>query len=164
MADYSWNGHVLTVDFETEGLSHITVDVETLSDSIKTAARDFGVQVALRNATAGKMQDEPALAHKLMTAKLALFVAGTWAEEREGKAKVVLSAEEKAVIIGDVLVKAKQAKGDKRTPAEILAAFGALPAEQQSAAIASLQKLIDKRFNAALRDKKSAAKVDPGNW
>lgn len=164
MAKYIWNDHVLTVDFETEGLSHIVVDVDKLPEAVQTAGRDFGVQVGLRNSTAGKMQDEPAEAHKLMTAKLKLYSAGTWVAEGEAKAKIVLSDGEKDAIIGDVIIKAKQAKGDKRTPVEILEAFTALPPEQKSAAIASLRKLIDKRFAAALRDRKSAAKADPGNW
>lgn len=163
MATYVWKGNVLTIDFEDKAFEPVVVDVSELSSDVQDAALRFGVQVALRNSTAGKM-DDLTEGYKALKAKLAVFTAGVWTEAKEAKAAAALTDEEKAVIVADVIVKAKQAKGDKRTPTEIMQAFGGLPEEQRKAAVASLQKLIDKRFKAALRDRKAAAKADAGSW
>jgi len=165
MAKYQWKQgtNVLAIDFEDSNYPVVEVDLADLHETVQDAAMRFGLKTALRNATAGKM-DDLAEAYKALCAKAAVFKSGVWAEEREGAEKPSLSDEDKARIIASMIVKAKQARGDKRTADQIMTAFAALDEVAQKAAIASMQKAIDKRFKAELRDRKAAKKLDAGNW
>lgn len=162
MAKYQWNdaGSKLTITLDdAEGAQpDVVMDMDSLSESVVQAAARFGMQTALRNSTAGKM-DDLADARKALIAKATVFNAGVWAETKEQKAKAELTEAEQADVIADVIVQAKQAKGDKRAKAEILAAFGALDAAKQKAAIESVQKLIDKALKTKLKQKREAAKA-----
>lgn len=156
MAKYETSGKVLSIDLE-DGKDKIVVDVASLAQAVQDAALMFGVRTVLRNTTAGKM-DEPEKARTAMLARVALFTSGKWESETTSAAAVELSDEERSKIVGDVIVLAKKAKGDTRSPGDILRAFNGLPEAQRGAAVASLQKMIDKKLKDALRQKRTMAK------
>lgn len=156
MSDYIVAGSVITIDLE-DGQDKIIVDVNSFKPEVQDAGKMFGFKTVLRNTTAGKM-DEPPKARAAMLARIKLFQDGMWESEATARAAVELSDEERGKVIGDVIVLAKKAKGDARSPGDILRAFNALPEEQRSAAVASLQKMIDKKLKDALRQKRTMAK------
>lgn len=159
MAKYQWQGNVLSIDFEVEGLKKFEVDTALLSDAVQQAAMKFGLQTALRNATAGKM-DDPAEGHKALAAKLAVFDSGVWEKAGESKAKIELSAEEKAAVVEEVVIAARRAKGDTRTSAEIIAAFKSLSEDRAKGVLDALAKPIEKKLKARLADRKKLGKVE----
>lgn len=163
MATYTWKDAVLTVDFETEGFAPLTFDLGAAPDTLKNGAAMFGVSTIVRNSTAGKMDDIPA-AYALAKAKIAVLASGVIVAKGEAKAKLELTDAEKSEVIAQVIVEAKQAKGDKRERGEIVTAFKALPEAKQGEVLASLAKLIDKGYKAKLKQKKDAAKSDAGTW
>jgi len=151
----------ILVDFEDAAVANISLDVAALTDAVKHAAMMFGFQTVMRNATAGKMDELPK-AHAAMLQRVQTWQSGKWVTEAQAKAAAGLSDDERNKIIGEVLIMAKKAKGDTRTGDEILAAFNAIPAEKQQAALESLKKVIDKRVKDALRQKKALAKAVGG--
>lgn len=159
MASYIWKDGLLSVTLsDAEGAERdLEFDPMQSPQEVRDAAMRFGFATALRNSTAGKM-DDLEVARKLLLAKAATF-SKVWAEAKDGKAKVELTADEIAGIVGDVIVRAKQAKGDKRAAADILAAFNARTEDERKATIASLKSLIDKAMKQRLKDKKAAAKL-----
>lgn len=160
MAKYVWTGTTLAVTLsDDEGATpDVVLDMNDLTPAVVAAAARFGLQTALRNSTAGKM-DDLAEARKLLIAKAGVFAGGVWAETKEAKAKAELTQAEKDEVIADVIASAKIQKGDKRSKAEIMTAFAALDVEKQKAAIASVQKVIDKVMKTKLKQKKEAAKA-----
>jgi len=153
----SINGSVISLDFETQGVANPTLDVNELPDAVKAQAMLFGFQTALRNATAGKLEEvEKALAS--VTGRISTWKSGSWQSVAESKAAVELSDDEKQMIIGTTLVMARRAQGDTRTDEDILAAFNGLPEARKTEILAALAKPIDKRIRDALRQKKAMAK------
>lgn len=159
MAKYEWQGSVLTVDFEVEGLETVRVDLDQLSSEVRLAAAKFGLQHALRNSTAGKM-DDPAEGYKAMRAKLAVFNSGVWEKQGESRAKVELTEQEKEATVQEVIIAARRAKGDQRTGEQIITAFEGLDEDRQKAALAALKPAIDKKMKQRLQEKKKLGKVD----
>lgn len=161
MASYVWKDGVLSVTLvDAEGVEpDLVFDPMACNQSVRDAAMRFGFQVALRNATAGKMDEIDAKARPDLLAKAKVFVGGVWKEATEGKAEVKLSEEERAQVIVEVLLRWKKAKGDKRPDAEILEAFQAIGEVKRKEVLASLAKLIDMALKQRLKDKKAAAKV-----
>lgn len=159
MATYVWQGNVLTIDSEVEAIGKVEVDLDKLSEPVKQAALKFGLKTALRNSTAGKM-DDPAEGFKALKAKLAVFQSGVWEAEGEAKVKVGLTDDERLKILREVLVMARRAKGDKRTDAEIVTAFSELSEQRQADVLAALKTAIAKREKQALAEKKKLAKVN----
>jgi len=153
---YEWDNNVLTIS--TDSGESLSVDLDSLSDSVKLGAMKLGIRTALRNATAGKMDDE-AEGWKALKAKAAVFDSGVWEKATEAKAKVELTAEEKAQAIAETLVLARRSQGDKRSDAEILEAFNSLDEARQAQIIAALQKAIDKRLAQKLKEKKAIGKT-----
>lgn len=148
---YEWNGNVLTIDNE-QG-EKLSLDLDQLSDAVKDGAMKLGLRTALRNSTAGKMDDE-AEGWKALKAKAAVFTSGVWEKAGEAKAKVELTEAEQLQVLSEVLILARRSQGDKRTDAEILEAFNALDQERQGKILAALKKAIDKRMAQRLREKK----------
>lgn len=164
MAKYQWQGNVLTVDFAEDkaGLAPLSLDLDKLAKPVLDSITKMGARTIARNATAGKM-DDPDEAHKAMAARFELFQKGIYASEGKVAVKITLTQEEKDGIILGLLIKAKRSQpNEKRTDAEIAKAFNALPDEKKLAALASLQKLIDKALKTALAEKKKLAKA--GGW
>jgi len=153
----SIEGSVITQDFETAGVDVVVLDVNTLPDAVKAQAMLFGFQTALRNATAGKLE-EVAKAVESVHGRVKTWQAGSWLSQAESKAAVELSKDEKSAIIASVIVLARRAQGDTRTDEEILTAFNGLDEARQGAIVAALQKPIDKRIKDQLRQKKVLAK------
>ena len=158
MAKYVWTNAVLTIDFEQEGLDKFEVDSSKLSQEVRESAMKFGLQTALRNATAGKM-DDPAEGHKCLKAKLAVFESGVWEKAGESKAKVELTDAEKSAAITEVVIAARRAKGDTRTDVEIVTAFKALDDTRAAGVLAALAKPIEKKMKQMLADRKKLGKV-----
>lgn len=150
-------GSVITMNFETEGVADIVVDVNELPDAVKAQALMFGFQTALRNATAGKL-DELEKAIASVKGRIETWKGGSWQTVAEAKAAIELTDDEKKQIIGATVVMARRAQGDTRTDEEILTAFNGLPDERRGAVLTALQKPIDKRIRDALRQKKALAK------
>lgn len=159
MAKYQWNGSTLVIDFEVEGLDKIEVFSNALSPEVRESAMKFGLQTALRNSTAGKM-DDPHEGYKALKAKLAVFDSGVWEKAGESKGKVELSEDEKKATIAEVIIAARRAKGDQRTNEQILEAFGGLDQARQAEVIKALAKSIEKKLKQKLADKKKLGKVD----
>lgn len=153
---YEWNGNVLTVDNE-QG-EKLSLDLDQLSDAVKHGAMKLGLRTALRNSTAGKMDDE-AEAWKALKAKAAVFTSGVWEKAGETKAKVELTEAEQLAAVSEILIQARRTQGDTRTAEEILEAFNGLEEPRQAEILAALKKAIDKRMAAKLREKKGFAKA-----
>jgi hypothetical protein len=151
------NGSIINMNFETEGVADISVDVNSLPDAVKISALMFGFQTALRNSTAGKL-DELEKAVASVQGRIKTWTDGSWLSQAESKAAVEITDDEKKSLIAATLVMARRAQGDTRTDEEILTAFNGLPAERQTAVLAALAKPIDKRIREALRQKKAMAK------
>jgi len=149
-------GELFTVDFE-DGKDQVTLDVGTLSEDVRTAAMLFGFQTALRNSTAGKLE-EMDKARASLTGRVKTWSDGAWLSVAESKAAIELTKEERQQVIGQVVILARRAQGDARTDAEILGAFNGLADERKQAVLKALEKPIDKRLKDALRQKKSLAK------
>lgn len=158
-AQYTWaqDGSTLTIKLDEADADPTIVNVGALSQPIMQAACKFGLQTALRNSTAGKMDDLD-VARKALRAKVAQFLEGKWAAEGAAKAGIELSDEEKQDIMSAVIVNAYKAKGSTKTPAEILTGFNALDEAQQSGVMTALKKAIDVAIKDALSKKKKAAK------
>lgn len=153
---YEWNGNVLTIDNE-QG-EKLSLDLDQLSDAVKDGAMKLGLRTALRNSTAGKMDDE-AEGWKALKAKAAVFSSGVWEKAGEAKAKVELTEAEQLAVVSEILIQARRAQGDKRTDQEILEAFNGLEEARQAEILTALKKAIDKRMAAKLREKKGLAKA-----
>ena len=161
---YEWNANVLTVTHgEGEGAETLTLNLDDLSPAVIAGATKLGLRTALRNATAGKMDDE-AEGWKALKAKAQVFSTGVWEKAGEAKGKVELTQEEIAACLAEVIIAAKRAQGDKRTDAELNEAFVALPEEKKMAILTALKKPIDKKLAQRLKDKKALGKtVAAGN-
>lgn len=155
------NGTNISMNFETEGVSNIDLDVATLPEAVKHQAMIFGFQHAMRNATAGKLE-EVQKAVDAVTARVGNWKSGSWMTQAEAKAAITLSDEERSQVVARVIVMARKAKGDTRSDSEILTAFNALDEARKAAVVASLQKPIDKQIKNALREKKLLSKSGSG--
>lgn len=151
------SGSVISMDFEAEGVAPVSLDVNTLSDDVKVAGLMFGFQTAMRNATAGKLE-EISKAVESVNGRIKTWQSGAWLAQGESRAAIELSDDEKKATIAQVLVMARRAQGDTRTDEEILAAFNGLNADRQGEILSALKKPIDKRLKDALRQKKALAK------
>ena len=154
-------GSVVSLDFETAGTENMAVDVSAFNDSVKHAAMMFGFQTALRNTTAGKLEELPK-ALEALKGRVSTWNSGSWLSQAEAKAAVDLSTDEKNAIIGNVIIMARRAQGDTRTDGEILGAFNGLDETRKGAILEALKKPIDKRIKEALRQKKTLAKTAAG--
>lgn len=159
MAKYQWQGNVLSIDFEMSDLDPVEINADAFSEEVKNAAMKFGLQTALRNATAGKM-DDPKAGYAALVTKLKIFHSGVWEKAGESKAKIELSAEEKAAVVEEVVIAARRAKGDTRTNAEIIAAFKSLSEDRAKGVLEALAKPIEKKLKARLADRKKLGKVE----
>ena len=152
--DKKWEGTCYVVEHNGD---KVVVDIAKLPQVVIDGAVRLGIKTALRNATAGKADDED-VAFLAMKAKAEVFNSGVWEKATESKAKVELTdAERKAEIIRHI-VETKVAGGDARDPKDIAAAFIALDDARKTQIMAALQKGIDKRLATALRNKKAAVK------
>lgn len=160
MAKYVWqdNGALAITLSDAEGAQPDLVFQPTATSAdTQLAATRFGFQTALRNATAGKMDDLDE-ARKALLARAKVFMETGWKSESEGAGKIELTQEEKDATVARVLCINKRANGDKRTDVEILTAFGGLDDEKKVAVLASIAKPIEKALKQALRDKRTAVK------
>lgn len=153
---YEWNGNVLTV--KNEAGESLSVDLDAMSDSVKLGAMKLGLRTALRNATAGKMDDE-AEGWKALKAKAAVFDSGVWEKATEAKAKVELTEDEQLKVVEEVLILARRSQGDTRSDAEIIEAFNGLEDERKTQALGALKKTIDKKMAQRLKEKKAMGKT-----
>lgn len=153
---YEWNGNVLTV--KNEAGESLSVDLDAMSDSVKLGAMKLGLRTALRNATAGKMDDE-AEGWKALKAKTAVFDSGVWEKATEAKAKVELTEDEQLKVVEEVLILARRSQGDTRSDAEIIEAFNGLEDERKTQALGALKKTIDKKMAQRLKEKKAMGKT-----
>ena len=153
---YEWNGNVLSIS--SEAGESLSVDLDAMSESVKLGAMKLGLRTALRNATAGKMDDE-AEGWKALKAKAAVFNSGVWEKATEAKAKVELTQEEQLKVVEEVLILARRSQGDTRTDAEIIAAFNGLADERKGEVLVALKKTIDKKMAQRLKEKKAMGKT-----
>lgn len=152
---------LIAMNFETEGIANVEIDVATLPDAVKHQAMVFGFQTALRNATAGKLE-EINKAVESVNGRINTWKTGAWQTQAEAKAAITLSDDERSQVVARVIVMARKAKGDTRSDSEILTAFNALDEARKAAVVASLQKPIDKQIKNALREKKLLSKSGGG--
>lgn len=155
-------GMIATMNFETAGLADTVVDFSTLPEAVKVEAMKFGFQTAMRNATAGKLE-EVEKAKKAVDERVATWQKGDWKTAAEQKAAIELGEDERKGVIGRVIVMARRAKGDTRSEAEILAAFDGLDQDRQKGVLEALKKPIDKQIKDALRQKKLLSKAGAGS-
>lgn len=153
---YEWNGNVLTV--KNEAGESLSVDLDAMSERVKLGAMKLGLRTALRNATAGKMDDE-AEGWKALKAKAAVFDSGVWEKATEAKAKVELTEDEQLKVVEEVLILARRSQGDTRSDAEIIEAFNGLEDERKTQALGALKKTIDKKMAQRLKEKKAMGKT-----
>lgn len=153
---YEWNGNVLTV--KNEAGESLSVDLDAMSESVKLGAMKLGLRTALRNATAGKRDDE-AEGWKALKAKAAVFDSGVWEKATEAKAKVELTEDEQLKVVEEVLILARRSQGDTRSDAEIIEAFNGLEDERKTQVLGALKKTIDKKMAQRLKEKKAMGKT-----
>lgn len=153
---YEWNGNVLSI--KNDAGESLSVDLDAMSDSVKLGAMKLGLRTALRNATAGKMDDE-AEGWKALKAKAAVFDSGVWEKATEAKAKVELTEDEQLKVVEEVLILARRSQGDTRSDAEIIEAFNGLEDERKTQALGALKKTIDKKMAQRLKEKKAMGKT-----
>jgi hypothetical protein len=112
--NHKWEGSKIT--YGVPGAGEAALDIAALPDAVKAAALAFGIQTAMRNATAGLFKEEPLTALKRIQARVASWLSGEWkaAATGEGERKTSMLAqavaeageitvEEAASIISDMI-------------------------------------------------------------
>jgi hypothetical protein len=112
--NHRWEGTKLI--YNVPGAGEAVLDSAALPEPVRAAALAFGIQTAVRNATAGLFTEEPLTALKRIQARIASWLAGDWkaAATGEGEKKTSMLAqavsevggvtvEEAATIISDMI-------------------------------------------------------------
>lgn len=105
---YKWEGTSLS--FNVPGAGDASLDVATLPEAVKAAALQFGIQTAVRNATAGLFEKEPQSALKRIQARIESWLKGEWkAAATEGESRTSLLARAVAEVGGITVEEAADA-------------------------------------------------------